>query len=217
VSARAAEDKPLRVGIVCEGQRGCAEMQVLPRLVRLICPEALCGHSEIVPSGNRPKVLKQAPIVARDLLKSGCDVVFVFWDVFPEWRDEGGSTDCKVHRKTFDEGLAAAKLTGQPIIPVAIHEELEAWLLCDADALTAVIGPLPKKKPIAHEKAPDQVKNPKSVIKKLFQRGRGTTYNESFSASQIAAKLTSVKRLRKSQSFKRFEDRLRALCDEKAQ
>jgi Domain of unknown function (DUF4276) len=216
VSARTAAKRPLRVGIVCEGQRGCVETQVFPHLVGLICPDAVCGQDEIVPRGNRPSVLKDAPTVARNLLNSGCDVVFVIWDVFPEWRDQGGTTDCEAHRKTLDDNLKNAKMADKPIVSVAIHEELEAWLLCDAEALMAAIGPMTNKKPIPHEKDPDKVSNPKAAIKRLFKRGRGKTYNESFSAGQIAARLTSTKRLRRSQSFARLEDKLKALCDMKS-
>lgn len=204
--------KPLKIGIVCEGQRGCAETQVFPHLVKLICPNAVCGQEEIVPSGNRPNVLTVAPAVARQLLRDGCDFVFVIWDVFPEWRDHGGTTDCRVHRKTLDDNLKTAQMSGKPIFSVAIHEELEAWLLCDADALMATIGTLKRKKRISHETTPDRVQNPKMVLESLFRLGRGKRYNPSFSARQIATNLASTTRLRKSQSFSRFEDRLKKLC-----
>ena len=78
-------------------------------------PPAICGKDEIVPSGNRPNVLAIAPAVAKQLLSKGCDVVFVIWDVFPESRDQGGTTDCKVHRKTLDDNLKAARMDGKPI------------------------------------------------------------------------------------------------------
>jgi Domain of unknown function (DUF4276) len=215
MSTQGAAAKLLKIGIVCEGQIGCAEIQVFPHLARLICPGAICGKDEIVPSGNRPNVLKVAPMVAKKLLANGCDAVFVIWDVFPEWREHGGTTDCKVHRATLDENLKTAELVGKPIYPVAVHEELEAWLLCDADALMAVIGPLRQKKKIEHEKYPDAVENPKKKLMELFKLGRGKSYNPSFSAGQIAAQLTTIKRLRKSQSFRRFEDRLKKLCNSK--
>src|SRR5207302_5030558 len=128
---------------------GCAEEQVFPHLIKLICPDA---SWDIVPSGNRPAVLKGVPIRARNLLATGCDVVFVIWDVFPEWPDTGGTTDCTEHVKELVANLAAAKMDNSPIIAVAIREEVEAWLLCDADALTGVIAPLIDNKPIRHEK-----------------------------------------------------------------
>lgn len=216
MSARAVPQKPLKVGIVCEGQRDCADVQVLPRLVNLICPEAICTKEEIVPSGNRPSVLKDAPKVAQSLLAAGCDVVFVLWDVFPEWPDAGGTTDCKEHRKTLNDNLKAAKMTAAPIVPVAVRQAFEAWLLCDADALMAVIAPLTNKKPIPHEDDPDNVSNPKAALKELFKLGKGKFYNESFSARLIASNLESVERLRCSQSFVHFEKKLRAKCKKKS-
>lgn len=207
MSARSAGATRLKIGIVCEGQRGCAEVQVFPHLIKLICPDA---ETEIVPSGNRPTVLNDAPKHAKHLFDQGCDAVFVVWDVFPEWRDEGGTTDCREHNRTLEGNLCAAGMAKLPIIPVAIHEELEAWLLCDADPLNSLIEPLNKQ--IQHTKNPDDVANPKVVLTRLFERGRGKRFNPSFSAGQIAARLTSTDRLRKSQSFRRFEDRLRLLC-----
>lgn len=212
MSVNVPAPKLLKVGIVCEGQRGCAETQVFPHLVKLICPKAICGQAEIVPSGNRPKVLQEAPIVARILLDSGCDAVFVMWDVFPEWREQGGTTDCRVHCKTLADNLQAAGMVDLPIIPVAIHEELEAWLLCDADALMATIGQRLQKKNIPHERRPDRVQEPKKKLERLFQLARRNTYNPSISAGKIAQQLMSTKRLRKSQSFLRFEAKLSDLC-----
>lgn len=210
MSARAR--KPLKVGIVCEGQRGCAEEQVFPHLFRLICPEATY---DIVPSGKRPEVLRNAPIEAEKLFEQGADVVFVVWDVFPKWGDHGGSTNCKEHCKILADNLAAKGMGESAIVPVAIRQMLEAWLLCDADALTAVIGTLTRKKPIPHENSPDSVSNPKVVIKELFKRGRGRVYNDSYTPGLIAAKLTSVERLRCSRSFFHFEKHLKRHCDSK--
>src|SRR5438128_3338881 len=164
--------KRFKVGIVCEGQRGCAEEQVFPHLIKLICPEATF---DIVPSGNRPTVLESAPSAAKNLFATGCGAVFVIWDVFPGWRETGGGTDCKEHVKTLKDNLKAADMDKKVIVAVAIREELEAWLLCDADALMAVIAPLIKKKPIKHENAPDSVPNPKKRLERLFRLGRGQT------------------------------------------
>lgn len=209
MSKRPRVPNPLKIGIVCEGQRGCAEAQVFPHLMRLLCPRAVF---EIVPIGNRPNVLRQAPTVAKKLFDEGCIAVFVMWDVFPEWRDNGGTTDCVEHRRELDASIAAFEGELGLIIPVAIHEELESWLLCDADALMAVIGPLRTKRRIRHVTNPDDIADPKAVLSERFTLGRGSHYNPSFSAGKIAAELTSVARLERSQSFKRFADRVRELC-----
>ena len=209
MSTKSAKVKLLKIGIVCEGQLGCAETQVFPHLVKLLCPRA---ELKVVPTGNRPTVLAEAPKVAKRLFDEGCTTVFVIWDVFPEWRDAGGTTDCKQHRKDLDASVRAFGKNLGPLYPVAIHEELEAWLLCDADALMAVIGPLANKKSIPHEKDPDSVSDPKTVLRKRFKLGRGSHYNQSFSAGNIAKKLTTTKHLERSQSFKRFAEKIRALC-----
>jgi hypothetical protein len=213
MSGKTAKPRPLKIGIVCEGQRGCAETQVFPHLVKLLCPGAVL---EIVPTGNRPRVLAKAPTVAKKLFDEGCATVFVVWDVFPEWRDQGGTTDCKRHCKDLEASIQAFDGTLGSIFPVAIREELEAWLLCDADALMAAIGPLERKKAIPHETNPDGITDPKTVLSERFKLGRGSRYNPSLSAGKIAANLTSIRRLERSQSFKRFADEVRRLCPQTA-
>lgn len=205
----AKQPKPLKIGIVCEGQPDGAEEKVLPRLIRLICPRAIW---DIVPSGNRPSVLAKAPNEAKRLLEGGCTIVFVMWDVFPEWRDHGGTADCKDHLKILDDGMKAANMSGKPVIPVAVHEELEAWLLADGDALSAAMSTPAHKVRVGHEKHPDGVDSPKATLRKLFETKKVGTYNESVHAGKIAAKLTSTKRLEQSQSFKRFADAVRKVC-----
>jgi hypothetical protein len=92
-----------KLGIVCEGQTGCAEMQILPKLVELICPSVV---PDIVPCGNRLQVLELAPVVAQRLLNQGCASVIVMWDVFPEFRDQGGTSDCRETGRGQDDRQA---------------------------------------------------------------------------------------------------------------
>lgn len=202
----------MRIGIVCEGQRGCAEVQVFPHLIRWICPELeFNAQRDIIPSGNRPRVLKEGSGIAKRLLAQGCDAVFIIWDVYPAWRDSGQNADCVPQLAELRQNLQAAGMANANIVPIAIHEELEAWLLCDADALNEVIQPQGNRA-IQHERNPCAIANPKAALKELFKLGRGRAFNESYSAGQIAMKLTSTRRLRRSQSFARFEDRLMAFC-----
>jgi hypothetical protein len=202
----------VRIGIVCEGQRGCPEVQVFPHFVKLICPTLdFDPRRDMVPSGNRPRVISEGPRIAKRLLADGCRRVFIIWDVYPPSWDVRQEADCVPQLADLRRNLQAAGLANASIVPVAIHEELEAWLLCDADALNAVIQPQGKRQ-IQHERYPNVIKNPKVTLQNLFKRGRGRTYNESYSAGQIARQIASTNRLRRSQSFERFEDKLRAVC-----
>jgi len=208
MSGNTAKAKPLKIGIVCEGQRGCAETQVFPHLVKLLCPHAIL---EIVPTGNRPTVLAEAPKVAKRLFDEGCSTVFVMWDVFPEWRDHGGTTDCTQHRKDLVASIKAFKQKLGPIFPVAIREELEAWLFADGDALSAAMSKPTHKVTVGHEKKPDEIKKPKAKLARLYRIKSGV-YNESVDAGKIAANWATTARIEKSQSFKRFADKVRGLC-----
>lgn len=201
--------KPLKIGIICEGQVDGADEKVFKKAIGLLCPRA---SVDIVPSGNRPQLLTSAAKQAKNLLEQGCSAVFVIWDVFPDWPDHGGTTDCKMHRKTLMENLASAGMKGKPIVPIAIREELEAWLLADGDALSAAMSTRSHKIKVKHEKKPDMISKPKGKLRKLFETKKVGTYNESIHAGKVAANWTTTARLERSQSFKRLADTVRSLC-----
>lgn len=153
-----------------------------------------------------PDLILSHNLYGVDLSREGVEIIF------PEWPDQDGTTDCKVHRKTLIDNLEAAALTGKPIFPIAIREELESWLLADGDALSAAMSTPAHKIRVGHEKKPDKISKPKVKLRKLFQTKKVGTYNESVHAGKIAAQWLTTARLEKSQSFKRFADRVRALC-----
>jgi len=91
---------------------------------------------------------------------------------------------------------------------------MEAWLLCDGAAIEAAMGSLVTKKGVPSAKHPDDVSNPKKVLKELYRNyRRGSGYNDQYSARQIAEKIRSPEPLRASKSFARFERKLKEWCD----
>jgi hypothetical protein len=92
---------------------------------------------------------------------------------------------------------------------VCIQEELEAWLLADHRAVTAMLQPL--KHPhavgrISRFTKPDRIRNPKARLTNIFIRelGRGRRYVDYQHAIMIAKEIHDFKRIRRSDSFKRF-------------
>ncbi len=85
---------------------------------------------------------------------------------------------------------------------------MEAWLLCDGKALTTYLDhtnhPI---KAIADEKRPDQHKNPKVVLGKIFDL-HGREYRDSVHAPKLIGLVKNLAKLRKSQSFERLCDKL---------
>ncbi len=83
-----------------------------------------------------------------------------------------------------------------------IRHELEAWLLCDGKALTTYLDntnhPI---KAIADEKRPDQHKNPKVVLGKIFDL-HGREYRDSVHAPKLIGLVKNLAKLRKSQVAK---------------
>lgn len=207
--ATAKAAKSLKIGIICEGGVDCPDEKVLLRAIKLLCPRAIV---DIVPAGNRRNLLSEAPRIAQNLLNDGCTAVFVVWDVFPGWEDQGGTTDCTVHRNTLLTNLGAAKVSKERIIPIAIQAELEAWLLADGDALSAAMSTSAHKVKVGHERSPDTISNPKKKLDRLFRTNKVGTYNVSIHAGKIASNWKTTKRLERSQSFLRLAVKVRALC-----
>lgn len=99
---------------------------------------------------------------------------------------------------------------------VCIEQELESWVLADekniSDFLSTVTRPCTAKR----ARKPDEVQNPKSVMMNHFKTARGSRYDDKIHAIKILSKNPpNWKKLRRSASFARFENKLTA-CGERA-
>jgi hypothetical protein len=117
----------MRIGIICEGgpvshQRNSTtdnpDARVIESFINLLSP----GHEFVFnPLGNKPNLKAQCGRVAHGLLTiEECDIVFVFWDLYPAWSELKKDRPCqREDREAILHNLAQAGLgTNQNIFPV---------------------------------------------------------------------------------------------------
>lgn len=197
-----------RVGFVLECTERGPDQKVLEKLLPRIRDDI---DPVFMTERNKDKLLANCGQSARALLNRGCVRVFIVWDERPAWPEMGEALDCKPEYQQVMAAMAAAKVARKDVVPVCIREELEAWLLCDGTAIRKVIErPTHPIKPISGIKNPDTFNRPKraGMMPRFEQNGR--SYDDSIHAGKIAEHC-DLSLLRRSQSFRRLEDRLRAI------
>ena len=94
------------------------------------------------------------------------------------------------------------------MVLLCIREELEAWLLADGRALSTVLSTEAHPVRVQNERHPDHVTCPKGRLKRIFKQNRRGTYNDLVHAIKIIRELQDLDHLRRSESFRRFEEKL---------
>lgn len=196
----------MKIGMVFESGPQGAEKQVCEHLARAIRPGI---NIESVTHLNKPEMIAECGKDVAQLLKEGCKRILIIWDLFPPWRTTKEKPCRKQDREAIMLSIKQADVTNAPVFLVCIREELEAWLLADGRAIAAVLStsahPISR---IADAKNPDRVSNPKGRLKRLFRIHRHGEFNDLVHAIKIIQK-ADIKRLRRSESFCRFEEKLK--------
>jgi hypothetical protein len=206
----------MKVGIICEGRLGGEDAQVFEYFARRIAPQAAV---RAFPQGTKPELIAKAGDVASSLFASGYDKVLIMWDIEPRWtRPDGEQQDTQ----DIEASLVTAGVAGLPcLFLIAIHKELEAWLLADGSALSAVLSRPAHPVAIAHTKNADTVSNPKKRLENLFQRHKVPFgpqpmqggYLPKLAAIRIAENIpANFGQLGKLRSFKKFGHSLTMCC-----
>jgi hypothetical protein len=159
---------------------------------------------------NKPRLLKEAPSVARKLLElEGCDRVLIVWDLRPAWPAKKDKPCRAKERQSLLDGLAHHGLANAPVYLVCVEQELESWVIACDHAITAYLSRPAHAYKAKRVRRPDQEKNPKSAMMKHFETARGWRYDDREHAVKVlkAAPL-DLSRLRCSVSFERFEAKL---------
>jgi len=195
------------IGIIVEcGPRGADEL-VCRALAAAILGEAqidfACMH-------NKAKLLQGAGRAAAELLATGCERVFVVWDLRPAWPDQSPRPCRKIERDQLQTVLKEAGVDASRVSLICVEQELESWLLADAEKLRRFLStPAHAYAEIPASKNPDLVPNPKAVVIKHFKAARGWRYADTRHAIRVIESGPIVlSRLRRSASFARFEAKL---------
>lgn len=159
---------------------------------------------------NKLKLLEGAASVAKKLLtEEGCERVLIVWDLRPAWPDKKDKPCRAKERQTLLAALEQVGLKNAPVYLVCIEQELESWLLACDHAIGAFLSTPAHPYPVGHVKKPDRHPQPKAVMNNHFNKARGVRYDDKVHAIKVLkAAGVDWKRLRRSDSFARFETKL---------
>ena len=195
----------MRVGIICECGPAGAEVQVFPELVRRIDAGL---EIECVPLDNKPKLVRECGKAAATLLGGGCARVVIVWDLYPAWREREFKPCRREDRAAIHESLVAGGVRPEQVGLVCVREELEAWLIADGRAISAVLSTPAHPRRVRSRRNPESIRNPKKRLGRLFQEGTGHPYSDRQHAIQIARALPDLGRLDAIPAFARFRGKL---------
>lgn len=206
----------MKVGIICEGRLGGEDAQLFEHFARRIAPNA---SVKAFPQGTKPELIAEAGDVAASLVATGYSRVLIMWDIMPRFgRPDGELQDTQ----DIQASLASADMAAHPcLFLIAIHKELEAWLLADGPALSTVLSRPAHPVTIAHTKNSDTVANPKKRLEKLFEQYNVPfgpqpmqgAYQPKLAAIRIAEQIpANFGQLGKIGSFRKFGRSLTTIC-----
>jgi hypothetical protein len=204
----------MRLGFVVECFRDGADHKVLEQVVLRMRPELTKDDLRWSCMRKKRFLLDDCGAAVEALFNADkCDRVFVVWDLMPcdKEMQEKGKPSCKLER-VHVLSKVDPKHHARTVL-ICIRHELEAWLLCDGQALSDFLEKKPHPKPrIADDKTPDRHPNPKVVLGKIFnEHGHGREYRDTEHAPRLIEKVKSLSKLQKSQSFKRLCEKLDSL------
>jgi hypothetical protein len=195
----------MKIGFIFECGPDGPDVQVCHHLVH-----KLDSTIQFVPNtlDNKKKLVEDCGPVAKALLIE-CKKVIIVWDLYPAWREKGIKPCRHEDRLGIFQSLQAENVDLSKVFLVCIQEELEAWLLADYRAVTAMLKPLKHPHPvgrISRFSNPDRIRNPKKRLTKIFTQelGSGRRYVDYQHAIMLAREIPDFNRIRRSDSFKRF-------------
>ena len=158
----------MKVGMIFEcGPKG-ADKKVCEYLAKRIRPD-LEIKSETL--NDKPNLIAECGTVAAELLEDGYERVVIVWDLYPAWRRE--MKPCrKEDRDGIMDSLTSAGVELDKVALVCIEEELEAWLLADNRAISAVLSKPHRKVNVKRQRNPERG-NPKTRMIRLFHENVG--------------------------------------------
>jgi len=195
----------MKVGMLFECGPYGADKSVCEHLVHMLDPDIEVAS---VTLDNKPNLVSECGIFAAQLLADGCDRIIIIWDLYPAWREKGQRPCRKEDCEMIRHSLATAEVTLDNVYLVCIQEELEAWLLADGRAISAVLSKPTHPVKVKDKKKPEAIKNPKKQLNKIFQENTGRPYVDRQHAKMIVEKLEDLNKLRRCVSFVRFAEKI---------
>jgi len=195
----------MKIGFIFECGPEGPDVQVCRHLVHKLDPTIEFVSSTL---DNKKKLVENCGAVAKILLDE-CNKVIVVWDLYPAWREKGMKPCRHEDRLAIFQSLQAENVNFNRVFLVCIQEELEAWLLADNRAVTAMLQPLKHPHPVSRITKfpnPDRIQNPKTRLTKIFTKelGAGRRYVDYQHAIKLVREISNFTKIRRSDSFRRF-------------
>ena len=196
----------MKIGMIFECGRQGPDEKVCEYLAHEIRPDL-----EIVsiPLSNKLNLINECGKVAMKLLDTGCERIFIIWDLYPAWSEKSPCQreDCL----KIQESLKKEKIDLEKIDLICITAMLETWLIADGQAISAVLSTPEHPKKITDKRFPDRETRPKKYLKGIFEQNIGRPYNDFQDAEKIVKAMTNFRKIRNSSSFVRFENKLKEI------
>jgi hypothetical protein len=193
----------MKIGFIFEcGPKG-VDVPICKYLVNKLDPTI---NFTSITLGNKKNLIEDCGKITKLLLESDrCEKVIILWDLYPNHKEE---KPCR--RQDREEILArlqAEDVDLSRISLVCISGEIETWLIADhraiKDTIANLIHPYKVGK-IAKFGNPDEDKNPKKLLRKIFKNAKLGTYNELQHPLQIVKNIKDFSKIKNSESFRRF-------------
>lgn len=191
----------MKVGMIFECGPAGADKAVCELLARRLKPSIQIIS---VTLDNKPKLLADCGQAAAQLFQDGCERVIIVWDLYPPWRTCGTKPCRREDRQAIARSLKKANVKSKSVYLVCIEEELEAWLIADGRALSAVLSRPAHPVKVKDTLKPERVGTPKTRLKKLFQQHRDQPYTDRLHAEKIVNAMPDLNRIKRCVSFVRF-------------
>jgi hypothetical protein len=199
----------MKIGFIFECGPEGPDVQVCRHLVHRLDPTVAFVPSTL---DNKKKLIEECGAVANALLNE-CEKVIVVWDLYPAWRERGIKPCRYEDRQAIFKSLQAEEVDLDKVFLVCIKEMLEAWLLADHRAVTAMLQPLKHPHPVSRISRfsnPDSIRNPKKRLTRIFTQELGPRrrYVDYRHALLIARQIADFTKIRRSNSFQRFRSKV---------
>ena len=197
----------MKVGFIVEcGPKG-AEVNVIPYLARLVDQSFEVDNP--VSLDDKDKLRRDCGPWVKKLLDRGCERVLIVWDLMPDWGEYEGRGCRHDDKEQIARSLARAGLDpADPRIKVVcIEQMLESWVLADNQAVSGFLSTPEHHLPVPKCKDPDSIRSPEAVLNRSFRTSRFRKYRDLDHAFGIIKK-AQLNRLRRSDSFGHFEEKL---------
>jgi hypothetical protein len=195
----------MKIGFILECSPKGPDADIYPYLAAKFCDKLTIAKPETLV--NKKNVMNDGPRVAKTLLESGCDYVFVIWDRLPPW---GGTGNCDEHIAELHAGLAALGVDIHRVFCCCIKDMLESWMIGDGKIITSYFQKFTNHKLEIFPDYKSSVEQSKPEEKLSRYNKRYNKFTDNF---EIVKTMTDFKKIaQRNESFKFFKESVEAIC-----